>query len=136
MLNLIRQILLGLLLLPGVAFSQIYKGNAPNVQQSVEFVRLSDGKVLFSKNPDTLLTPASVTKLVTSAAVLAKFGANHLFKTRFYYTGSRTAGVISGDLIIVGDGDPFVVSEKFWHQRSIPPRIGSSIARFWIRSAT
>lgn len=84
------------------------------VSQSVLVTRLSDGKVLYEKDADQLVAPASVTKVVTSAAVLAKFSPVHTFKTPFYYTGSRKNDKILGDLIVVGNGDPFVVSEKLW----------------------
>ncbi|SMF66241.1 D-alanyl-D-alanine carboxypeptidase/D-alanyl-D-alanine endopeptidase [Pseudobacteriovorax antillogorgiicola] len=83
-------------------------------QQSVLFKRLKDGKLIYQKNPDRLLSPASVTKLFTSAAALAKFSPAHQFETKFFYTGTKKQGVISGDLYIVGDGDPLLISEKLW----------------------
>src|SRR5262245_39584224 len=85
-----------------------------NVEQSVLVVRLADGKALYEKNADQLVSPASVTKLVTTAAVLSKFTPVHTFKTRFYFTGQRKNDRILGDLIVEGDGDPFIVSEKLW----------------------
>jgi len=89
--------------------------NSPgNVANTVAFLRAQDGKVLFSYNPSRVLMPASVTKLVTSAVLLDKFGPDKTFITRFYHTGTLINGNISGDLIVVGDGDPFLVSEKLW----------------------
>jgi D-alanyl-D-alanine carboxypeptidase/D-alanyl-D-alanine-endopeptidase (penicillin-binding protein 4) len=84
------------------------------VSQSVLITRLSDGKVLWEKDADQLVSPASVTKVITSAAALAKFSPVHTFKTPLYYTGSRQNDRIAGDLVIVGDGDPFLISEKLW----------------------
>jgi D-alanyl-D-alanine carboxypeptidase/D-alanyl-D-alanine-endopeptidase (penicillin-binding protein 4) len=55
-----------------------------------------------------------VTKIVTAATVLHKLTPAHTFKTRFFYTGARKGERIDGDLVIVGDGDPFLVSEKLW----------------------
>ncbi len=60
------------------------------------------------------LIPASVTKLVTSAAALDVLGANYTFETRVHRTGDFRAGVLSGDLWVSGDGDPFLVSERLW----------------------
>ncbi|MDB2447173.1 D-alanyl-D-alanine carboxypeptidase/D-alanyl-D-alanine-endopeptidase [bacterium] len=84
------------------------------VDQSVSVVRVRDGKLLYAYNKDRLLTPASVTKLVTSGAALKLWGSGHTFKTDIYYTGRKTNGTIFGDLYIKGDGDPYLVSEKLW----------------------
>jgi len=81
-------------------------------KQSVEIVRVSDGKSIFSHNEGLLLTPASISKLTIAAAALELWGPQYTFTTKAYYTGSLVNGVISGDLIIKGDGDPFLVNEK------------------------
>lgn len=84
------------------------------VQESIQFIRLSDNKIIYELSPEKSLRPASVTKLVTAAAALTRFTPERTFSTKFYYTGTRNDGTISGDLIIVGDGDPYIVSEKLW----------------------
>ncbi len=84
------------------------------LSQSILVTRLSDGASLYEKNPDQLVSPASVTKVLTSAAVLARFSPVHTFKTPLYYTGARNNERVQGDLVVVGDGDPFIVSEKLW----------------------
>jgi serine-type D-Ala-D-Ala carboxypeptidase/endopeptidase (penicillin-binding protein 4) len=123
-----RQILLPCIMLFQFAFTQslalcaaqnsplqkIMNWKKDSLERSVSIVRLKDGKVLFENNGDNLLIPASVTKLVTSAAILSKFGPPHTFATKFYYSGKRNQSVIDGDLIIKGDGDPFLVSEHLW----------------------
>ena len=80
----------------------------------VIFTRLSDGQILFEANADTLLSPASVTKVMTSAAALSYFGPAYSFKTPVSYSGKFAAGKITGNLYIVGNGDPFIVSEILW----------------------
>lgn len=89
-------------------------GMSQTVAQSIHVVRMSDGKTLYEKDADQLVSPASVTKLVTTAAVLAKFTPRHTFKTKLLHSGGRKNEKIQGDLYVVGDGDPFVVSEKLW----------------------
>ena len=84
------------------------------VVSSIQVVRLSDGKTLYQHNQDKLLVPASVTKLITSAAALVKFGPAHQFQTKVFAAGPIKNGVINGDLVVVGDGDPLLVSEKLW----------------------
>lgn len=86
-----------------------------NTLFSVHVQRLNDGATLFELKPDQLLCPASVTKLVTAGATLTRYSPHHNFVTRFFSKASRSAsGVLKGDLYVVGDGDPFVVSEKLW----------------------
>ena len=92
----------------------VFAAHGAHVTQSILVRRLSDGHVLFEKDPDQLVSPASVTKVVTSAAALARFSPVHTFKTGFYHTGTRRQERLAGDLVIVGDGDPFFVSEKLW----------------------
>ena len=82
--------------------------------QSIQVIRLKDGKSLFSHQEKKLLSPASITKLFTTAAVLDGFPVGHHFKTQVLYTGKKDKGTIYGDLYIKGDGDPYLVSEKIW----------------------
>ena len=96
------------------AIGHLLAAGSQAVTQSVLVVRLSDGKTLYEKNPDQLVTPASVTKVVTSAAVLTRLTPAYTFKTPFYYTGERKNDRVLGDLVVVGAGDPFIVSEKLW----------------------
>ncbi|HSJ45909.1 MAG TPA: D-alanyl-D-alanine carboxypeptidase [Euzebyales bacterium] len=53
------------------------------------------------------MLPASTPKLVTAAAGLRILGADHRFVTCVYATRAPDAsGVVDGDLVIVGGGDP------------------------------
>lgn len=55
--------------------------------------------------PDTRFTPASTTKIITAMIALDRLGKDYRFKTDFYYT-------VNQDLIIIGHGDPMLVSEE------------------------
>ncbi|QEA38919.1 D-alanyl-D-alanine carboxypeptidase/D-alanyl-D-alanine-endopeptidase [Pistricoccus aurantiacus] len=82
---------------------------------SVQARLLDDGQLLGSIEPDRQLTPASVTKLYTAAAVLDRFGPQHHFTTRLVSGGRLDAeGVLQGDLVLDGGGDPGLVSEDLW----------------------
>lgn len=85
-----------------------------SAEHSVIFSRLRDNKVLFEMNADTLLSPASATKVLTSAVALSYFGPAFSFKTPIYYTGKIEKNKILGDIFIKGNGDPFLVSEIIW----------------------
>lgn len=54
----------------------------------------------------TALPPASVTKAITALYALEKLGPNHRFRTRLITTGPVKAGILRGDLILAGGGDP------------------------------
>lgn len=50
--------------------------------------------------------PASVAKAITALYALDTLGPSHRFVTRLVATGGVSGGVIRGDLILVGGGDP------------------------------
>ena len=67
---------------------------------------LSSGDRLFERNPGTQLIPGSTMKLVTAAATAAAAGWDYTFETTVAITGPVEEGVLRGDLVIVGTGDP------------------------------
>jgi D-alanyl-D-alanine carboxypeptidase/D-alanyl-D-alanine-endopeptidase (penicillin-binding protein 4) len=70
-------------------------------------VSLSHGDTLFGRNADDQLLPASTMKLFTSAVALDRFGPEGRFKTEVLRAGTLGAdGVLRGDLILRGAGDP------------------------------
>lgn len=75
---------------------------------------VSTGEILFEKNADNLLIPASVSKIFTSYAALKKLKPNSTFKTSVYRTGIINDGRLSGDIYVKGGGDPSLVSERMW----------------------
>ncbi len=60
------------------------------------------------------INPASVMKIVTTLAALDNLGPNHRFKTQVLTQGSLADGVLYGDLVIRGGGDPSLSVERFW----------------------
>ncbi len=65
-------------------------------------------------NPDRPMNPASVMKLITTFAVLERFGPAHTWTTRVTTNGGVRGGVLDGDLFIVGGGDPMLTDERMW----------------------
>ena len=63
-------------------------------------VDVATGSVLYSRNADTRTTPASTTKLLTAATVLAARGPAYRLQTR------AVAGAQPGEVVLVGGGDP------------------------------
>ena len=67
---------------------------------------LRTGKTLISFNADKLFLPASNTKLYTTAAALRLLGPQFRFRTPILATGPVSSGVLEGDLLVIGQGDP------------------------------
>ncbi len=92
----------------------------------IQVVSLSSGKVLFEQNADKLFTPASITKLFTTSAVLALIGPDYRFKTTVETAGIVDKhGRVTGDLVLVGRGDPNLSGRTLPYnirtERKLPP---------------
>ena len=66
----------------------------------VAVLDVASDRLLYSRNADLMTTPASTTKLLTAAAVLAARGPAHRLSTR------AVAGEAPGEVVLVGGGDP------------------------------
>lgn len=64
------------------------------------------GELLYDHFGSMRLRPASNLKLLTAASALEVLGENHSFSTKLFVDGSIEKGVLKGDLILQGGGDP------------------------------
>jgi serine-type D-Ala-D-Ala carboxypeptidase/endopeptidase (penicillin-binding protein 4) len=71
------------------------------------------GREVVALDPDEALLPASTIKIVTAAAALTTFGPTKTFATRVDTTGPIVEGVLDGDLILRGGGDPVLATEEY-----------------------
>ena len=71
-------------------------------------IDLESGQVLAELNPDLPLIPASTAKLATAVAALDVLGPEHRFRTELLTSGEVENGVLHGDLILRGGGDPLL----------------------------
>ena len=69
---------------------------------------------LLSYRANTSVNPASVMKLVTTYAGLELLGPAYTWATPVFVDGSIKDGVLTGNLIIQGRGDPKLVLERLW----------------------
>jgi len=65
-------------------------------------------------NAERPMNPASVMKLVTTYAGLEMLGPAHTWKTDAFALGPIRDGVLEGDLVLRGGGDPKLTLENFW----------------------
>ena len=82
--------------------------DAAKLGGTVGFVVLdaATGAVLEARNPDTKLPPASVAKAITALYALERLGPAHRFATRVLATGPVAGGMVQGDIVLAGGGDP------------------------------
>lgn len=83
-----------------------------NAQLSIALIHTRTGQLLYDKNANLALNPASNIKLVTTAAALALLGPEHYYVTRVF--GKRKAKSIQGDIYLKGGGDPSLVTENLY----------------------
>jgi len=93
-----------------------------NAHVALQVESLDDGQVVYSRNPDDLLNPASNTKLVTAATGLLRLGPEYRFTTDYLTDKPIQRGKI-GVLYVKGRGDPSVTTERLdglvsdlWHR--------------------
>ena len=72
----------------------------------VQVVSLATGRTLFEHNARQFFVPASTLKLFTSALALDALGPGYRIRTSLYGPGQPVAGVLRGDLVLYGRGDP------------------------------
>ncbi len=64
------------------------------------------GRALFRRDAESLRRMASVTKLATTGAALLALGSEHELATEVIVYDEPASGVVAGDLVVVGGGDP------------------------------
>jgi len=75
------------------------------------------GKPVYTLNSTVGLAPASTQKIFTGIAAFDMLGNNYTYKTTIGYNGTVTQGVLNGDLIIKGSGDPSFGSWRYEHTK-------------------
>ncbi len=86
----------------------------PESALSVVVMDPATGKLLLSQLPDTARIPASTIKTVTTFAALDMLGPTFTWHTRALIRGALQRGVLDGDLILQGGGDPYMTLERWW----------------------
>lgn len=91
--------------LPTAAMDIINSSTYAQGSWSWDMVDLDSGATMYANNADKLNFLGSTTKLFTVGTYLDEFGADHTLETPVYAVGSRSAGALDGNLVLVGSGD-------------------------------
>lgn len=75
------------------------------------YVEAADGTVLVAQAASRAVHPASVSKVPSTLALLAKLGPDYRFATHFSWRGRIEDGALDGDLTVRSDGDVSLVDE-------------------------
>lgn len=101
------------------SLNSIVNSSLSGTTVSVTVRKASNGEVVYSKNPELGVTPASSLKVLTAAAALDTLGENHRFSTEVLTNGQVAKGTLYGNLYLKGYGDPTLMKNDFDHFASI-----------------
>lgn len=82
-------------------------------QVSMVITDLDTKQIVVNRNGAVKMTPASITKLITTATALEILGDDFRFKTEILVDGTINKGRLNGNLIIKAGGDPVLGSSYF-----------------------
>lgn len=100
--------------LPGYVQDALNKAQLPADSVAIVVQPLDGSAPLIQHYADKAMNPASVMKLVTTYAALEALTPAYRWKTEVYRNGPVNQGVLEGDLIIKGYGDPSFNVAEFW----------------------
>lgn len=100
--------------LPLAVKQKLLQAAIPESAIGVYVQEIGANQPIVAANADVAMNPASVMKLLTTYAGLELLGPAYTWPTMLYANGKVTDGVLHGDLIIKGYGDPKLDLENFW----------------------
>jgi serine-type D-Ala-D-Ala carboxypeptidase/endopeptidase (penicillin-binding protein 4) len=106
-------IIAGLILLAFNCQSQFRDIDYQHASIGISVVDVVSGRIIKAVDQDKSLVPASTLKLVSTATVLEQLGSAYRFTTEVRATGSVIMGILKGNLVIKGGGDPTLGSRHF-----------------------
>ena len=92
------------------------KTGIPPSAVSLDVRDANTGEKILSLNSHKPRNPASVIKILTTLSALEILKPSYQWQTRYLADGAIENGVLKGNLVMQGGGDPFLTMERFWHQ--------------------
>ncbi|MFK8029041.1 MAG: D-alanyl-D-alanine carboxypeptidase/D-alanyl-D-alanine-endopeptidase [Gammaproteobacteria bacterium] len=100
--------------IPAELNKHLEKLGIPLDSVSLSVQKLGAEESLVNVHSSVPRNPASVMKMLTTYAALAKLGPGYQWETELRRTGLAEGGVLRGDLIIVGRGNPMFLQQDLW----------------------
>ncbi len=100
--------------LPPAFTAALKQAGIPLDHVAVLLQPLDAAEPVLSLNAEFAMNPASVMKLVTTFAALNQLGPSYAWNTDIWADGVIRDGVLTGDLVIKGYGDPTLTLERMW----------------------
>jgi D-alanyl-D-alanine carboxypeptidase/D-alanyl-D-alanine-endopeptidase (penicillin-binding protein 4) len=100
--------------LPPSVRDALKRANIPMSSVGIEVREVNGASPLIQVNANQAMNPASTMKLLTSYAALELLGPAYTWRTEAYIDGILEDGVLKGNLIIKGYGNPKMNSEHLW----------------------
>lgn len=107
-----------------------------NASLSFYVADAATGEKVYAYDGERGLSPASTQKIFTAIASFEMLGSDYTFKTEIGYNGTLSDGVLKGDLIVTGYGDPTFGSWRFdgFKPENVKTKILASLAKAGIRA--
>lgn len=100
--------------LPAAVAQALKQAGIPETHVGIVVREIGNPVPLLAQGEQRGFNPASVMKLLTMLVALDSLGPAHTFQTRIYGDGPLQGGVLQGNLILQGGGDPALTMERFW----------------------
>ncbi len=100
--------------LPLTVSQELKRVHIPQSSVAVEVREVGKDTSLISLNTQRAMNPASTMKLLTTFAALDLLGPAYTWKTEAWIDGELKDGVLNGNLVLKGYGDPKLTMEQFW----------------------
>ncbi len=100
--------------LPEAVNKALARHKLPPASFSAVVQKVGSAEPLLAYNEDVPRNPASVMKLLTTWVALEELGPTYQWRTEVYADGQLKDGVLDGDLLLKGYGDPYLLTERLW----------------------
>ncbi len=100
--------------LPKPVADALRAASVPAAAVAIVVQEVGAARPSLSLNANAPMNPASAMKLFTTLAALELLGPAYRWKTEAYAAGRLHDGVLEGDLVLKGYGDPKLDYESFW----------------------
>ena len=100
--------------LPAAVQNALSHRGVPPESLSIHVADLDSGEVIVRWRDGVSRNPGSTIKLLTTLVALDVLGPTYEWRTGVYALGDIDGGKLDGDLLLKGNGDPYLVTERVW----------------------